>query len=283
MSKSRVLIPVFLAFTLLLTVSFGSPPSEAAYTGSTSTYKVVQGDCLWLIAQKFGTTVDKLVAANGLKSDLLQIGQVLVIPGKAPVYQPVSRGAVSRAIPPAATVPANSVNTSAPAEVTASEDTFDSSEKDDPADTVVTEQTENNGEAKSSQVGELVSWPDANKLFPRGGTATLRDFATGREFKIYRLFGSNHADCEPVTAEDSRIMKECFGGQWSWNRRAAILIINGRYIACSMAGMPHGTSQHILNNNFNGHFDLHFLNSRTHATNLVDPAHQAAVRRAAGK
>lgn len=41
---------------------------------------VVQGQCLWTIAQNYKTTVAKLVAENHLKTDVLQIGQVLRIP-----------------------------------------------------------------------------------------------------------------------------------------------------------------------------------------------------------
>lgn len=277
MRSSRVCVLGFLVIALLFTVTSGLSTSEAATTGNSYTYKVVKGDCLWLIAQRNGTTVDKLMAANNLKSDLLQIGQVLVVPGKAPSYQPVSRGALTRVIPPPAPAAAGVSANPAALDV-------DPTEDDDAEVTGGSVETGSNPQpGKAPQLGQLVNWPDANKLFPRGGYATLRDFETGREFKIYRLFGTNHADCEPVTAEDSRIMRECFGGQWSWNRRAAILLIDGQAIACSMAGMPHGTSQNIKNNNFNGHFDLHFLNSRTHATNKVDPAHQAAVRRAAGQ
>ena len=43
--------------------------------------------------------------------------------------------------------------------------------------------------------------------------------------------------------------------------------------------MPHGTCA-ITNNNFDGHFCIHFYNSRTHGTNRVDEAHQNCVARA---
>ena len=45
------------------------------------TYTVVEGDTLALIAQRFGTTVEALQAANGIEDpDEIVIGQVLVIP-----------------------------------------------------------------------------------------------------------------------------------------------------------------------------------------------------------
>ena len=45
-------------------------------------YTVKKGDSLWLIANKYGTTVDELKTANNLKSNTLSIGQTLIIPEK---------------------------------------------------------------------------------------------------------------------------------------------------------------------------------------------------------
>lgn len=44
------------------------------------TYKVKSGDSLSVIAAKYHTTVSKIKKANGLRSDLIRIGQVLKIP-----------------------------------------------------------------------------------------------------------------------------------------------------------------------------------------------------------
>ncbi|MBQ9012389.1 MAG: LysM peptidoglycan-binding domain-containing protein [Bacilli bacterium] len=44
------------------------------------TYTVQKGDSLWLIANKYDTTVDKIKSANNLTSNLLSIGQKLIIP-----------------------------------------------------------------------------------------------------------------------------------------------------------------------------------------------------------
>lgn len=46
-------------------------------------YTVRLGDTLWLISQRYGTTVDAIRDLNGLTSDVLNIGQVLKIPSSA--------------------------------------------------------------------------------------------------------------------------------------------------------------------------------------------------------
>lgn len=45
-------------------------------------YTVRQGDTLWLLSRRYGTTVDAIKALNGLSSDMLNIGQVLKIPAQ---------------------------------------------------------------------------------------------------------------------------------------------------------------------------------------------------------
>lgn len=47
-------------------------------------YTVRPGDTLSLISQAFGTSVAKLKEMNGLKSDMLRVGQKLVVPAQSP-------------------------------------------------------------------------------------------------------------------------------------------------------------------------------------------------------
>ena len=47
-------------------------------------YTVKSGDSLWSISRKFGVSVSELKEANNLSSNLLSIGQNLIIPGKVP-------------------------------------------------------------------------------------------------------------------------------------------------------------------------------------------------------
>jgi len=54
-------------------------PAPQAKPGETVAYIVQNGDTLFQIAKTFNTTVDKVKAANGLVSDILVVGQKLVI------------------------------------------------------------------------------------------------------------------------------------------------------------------------------------------------------------
>lgn len=59
------------------------PPGSGTGSGSGTgyfEYTVKSGDTLWLLAQRFGTTVDAIKSLNGLTSNNLSIGQVLRIP-----------------------------------------------------------------------------------------------------------------------------------------------------------------------------------------------------------
>ncbi len=56
------------------------PPGGGGAGSGEMEYVVRAGDTLWLLAQRFGTTVDAIKRLNGLTSDNLSIGQVLRIP-----------------------------------------------------------------------------------------------------------------------------------------------------------------------------------------------------------
>lgn len=120
---------------------------------------------------------------------------------------------------------------------------------------------------------------DIQTIFAVGTVATITDVETGIAWHEKRLGGTNHADCQPVTAADTAAMKAACGS-WSWQRRAIFVTINGVNYAASMNCMPHG-SDSIADNDFDGHHCIHFTNSRTHGTNSVCPLHQAAIKKAA--
>jgi len=121
---------------------------------------------------------------------------------------------------------------------------------------------------------------DIRTRFAKGEVAIVTDVATGITFRVYRGGGTNHADVQPFTAEDTRAMKKACGLDYgTWARRAIWVTVDGKRYAASMNCMPHGDGS-IKDNNFNGHFCIHFTNSRTHGTNSVCSLHQACIKKA---
>ena len=68
-----------------LGVPFSSQPSITNTTNSFE-YRVHPGDSLWLLSQRFGTSVDAIRTLNNLRSDALNVGQMLRIPATATTY-----------------------------------------------------------------------------------------------------------------------------------------------------------------------------------------------------
>jgi LysM repeat protein len=54
--------------------------AEPTPTPAQTTYTVQEGDTLNGIAIQFGTTAEAIRQANGLPSDVINIGQVLILP-----------------------------------------------------------------------------------------------------------------------------------------------------------------------------------------------------------
>lgn len=129
--------------------------------------------------------------------------------------------------------------------------------------------------------GSLLVWDEVNELFPMYATAKITDIYTGESFTVQRREGSSHVDAQPLTAEDSAIMKKIYDGQWSWERKGIIVDVQGYRIAASMHGMPHGGGK-IDDNNFPGHFCIHFLGSTIHNGGM-DSGHHREILKAAGK
>ena len=123
---------------------------------------------------------------------------------------------------------------------------------------------------------KLSTWDDIAKVFRKGKKALVTDVRTGKQFWVQRFGGWWHADVEPVTARDTRIMKSIYGGSWSWDRRAIWVTIGSKTYAASQNGMPHLSSP-IAGNDFDGHFCIHFKDSMVHQTGRECPRHQAAV------
>ena len=136
----------------------------------------------------------------------------------------------------------------------------------------------------SDTIGKVINsdwWSGSiSTIFKRGSIATVTDVDTGLSFQVKRTGGTNHADVQPLTSADTAIMYRIYGNKWQWTRRAIWVTVGGSTYAASMNGMPHGDSDSMPDNNFDGCFCIHFLNSRTHTGNRLDAAHQAAVAKA---
>lgn len=153
--------------------------------------------------------------------------------------------------------------------------------------------------------GEYLHWQDVMKMFTKKSTVlTIEDFLTGTTYNVLVGYGSNHADIEPLTLRDAMIMKELWGGEFSWARRPVLVHFNGRVIAGSLNGMPHAGVEnapadtyvsgrsagygygynydYVKGNGVDGHMCLHFKGSLLHKNNKQDPKHQQAVKTAAG-
>ncbi|MBU7006691.1 LysM peptidoglycan-binding domain-containing protein [Phosphitispora fastidiosa] len=272
---------------------------------------VKAGDTLYLIAKRYGTSIDALVRVNSLKTTELWPGQALLLPGSetgttqpdtdngggsdggtAPVpvggqWGPVPEGVSLYHVRSGETLweLAQRYKTTQAAIMTTNHLHTDLLQVNQPLFIPANSQSPVNipypEAVQKAGYGMLYDWEYVSWILDTKNTAVLKDLVTGKSFKARRLGGSNHADMEPLTAADTRIMKEIFGGSWNWNRRAVLVYVDGKVIAGSMAGMPHDI-QTISDNDFPGHFDLHFLNSRKHSTNSIDPEHQAMVQKAAG-
>lgn len=156
-----------------------------------------------------------------------------------------------------------------------------------------------------TEYGEVLDWYEEGRyVFPITKTGKLTDIQTGLSFYVQRTMGANHSDTETLTANDTQIMKQVFGGSWSWTRRPFILEVDGRRFAVSVSGMPHagvdgqpflqnvynrsdgyGYGQNldrISGNTMDGHFDMYFLNGLRHKDNQIDPDHQKMILIAGG-
>ena len=132
---------------------------------------------------------------------------------------------------------------------------------------------------KYGQIKDWFTW--VRPRIKQGDKLRVIDFDTGKTYVMQSLFGHNHADVEPLTKADCDIFKSTYDGKWSWDRRAVLVYIDGIWVAGSINGEPHGDEK-IKDNGMDGQVCIHFLNSKTHESDKVDPDHQYQIQRAAG-
>ncbi len=135
-------------------------------------------------------------------------------------------------------------------------------------------------EGPGTSGGADVAWNEVDSLFKSGATATVTDWVTGRTFSVKRTGGTNHAVVKPVSAEDEQTYLDVFGGTANWSKRAAVVVVDGRRVAASMAGMPRGEGSWSAGNGLAGGFDLYFSGSTADFCGFADAEHTANIKKA---
>ena len=127
---------------------------------------------------------------------------------------------------------------------------------------------------------ERIHWSEARQVITKGTPLTVIDVRTGITWQVASFSHGNHADVEPVTADDTAAMLQAWGGRWCWTPRPIHVIVGDRVFAASLNGMPHAGSTN-RHNNMNGHVCMHFYGSRTHnGSRGHERDHQNAVNEA---
>jgi len=281
------------------------------------THTVKQGETYWLIANHYGVKLSALLSLNNAtESTLLYVGDVIKIPieetgGNTPPSDSSSSNtaqitykthtvqngdtlwnlSIKYGIPYSELLQVNSL--------TESSKIYTGMKLTIPVHHIPVKDTPNG-------YGELLEWfSEAQYVIPINSDFQLVDLETGKSFNARRTVGSGHADCEPLTANDTAIMKNIWGGNFNWNKRSVLVKYNGRTIAASAAGMLHAGNEgapggewtswrsdnygaginydYIKGNNAHGHFDLHFYKSIGHSSGVENATHQKNVLRSAGK
>ena len=141
---------------------------------------------------------------------------------------------------------------------------------------------------------ELIDWYTGGiqDIFYKGCVAIVTDVKTGISFQARRWSGGDHADVEPYTAADTAAMCRIYGVSSAqeindknlYQRRPVLVTVGSRSFAASMYGVPHNYPEGdtIPDNNFNGEFCIHFVNSKLHGgtsgkNKSVDKDHQNAI------
>ncbi len=285
-------------------------PDAASYNAHT----VKKGETYWTISQKYGVTLSSLLSYNNATNNTtLNIGDVVKIPKSASsggssggtssapyvTYKTYSvqsgdtlwNVAIKHGIPYSELLEVNSL--------TESSYIYAGMKLTIPVHHIPVKYA-------PSGYGELLDWfSEAQYVIPIGTDFKVVDLATGKSFNARRTVGSGHADCEPLSANDTQIMKSIWGGSLNWNKRSVLVVCNGRTIAASAAGMLHAGNEgaeggvwtswrsddygaginydYVKGNNAHGHFDLHFYKSIGHSSGTESAAHQANVLKSAGK
>ena len=114
---------------------------------------------------------------------------------------------------------------------------------------------------------EGLHWHEVRRVLPLRTPIRITDVFTGISYYVISMSNGNHADVEPVTAGDTALMMESFGGVQTWSGRAVWVTVGDRVFAASIHSMGHA-GETIRDNNMNGHVCLHFYGSTTNRDNI---------------
>ena len=139
------------------------------------------------------------------------------------------------------------------------------------------------GGPAASQVKLLMWYTEIKPTIKSGQTVLVYEPKSGSSFKLRLYSLGRHADSEPLTAQDTAIMKAAWGGKFSWDEKPVyVLLPNGTWALASMHCMPH-LSGSIKDNDFDGHLCVHFPRT-LEETSKLDPKngvrHQMDIRKA---
>ncbi|SHG94845.1 LysM peptidoglycan-binding domain-containing protein [Tepidibacter thalassicus] len=275
-------------------------------------YEVQKGDTAWIISQKFNVSLNELLKVNNLdENSILYIGQKIEIPSTKnintiPEQPNTTIDYIDYTVKSGDDFWNLSLKYGVPYQELLNVNNATSNTILNIGDIIKIPQhnipvTDTLGD----KYGEYLDWWNAAQyVIPIGAIFEIVDFYTGKSFMAKRTYGANHADVETLTSKDTEIMKEIWGGNWSWATRPVIVKYKGRKIAASASGMPHAGNDldpanintdwrsgnygpginfdAIKGNEMNGHFDVHFLNSTTHKTGKISESHQKNIKISAG-
>ena len=133
-----------------------------------------------------------------------------------------------------------------------------------------------------AETGALVDWTEVKTLLVAGKSYLVHDFNTGATWNMTFTGGENHAEMECTTPNDTSAYRNAFGDEFNYSKRSVVIEIDGRPVAASLQGYPHGGDE-VSANDMIGHACLFFNGSLSHVGNLPDVEHQALIYKAAGR
>lgn len=111
-----------------------------------------------------------------------------------------------------------------------------------------------------------LSFNDINSLLSSGSDEKyeLINLENNQTYSFERIGGTGHCDI---------VFENAYPETLDWSKVAVLVkLSDNAYVPASLCEYKHG---------YENHFCLHFLGSKTHGTNKIDPTHQKIVKKAA--